>query len=92
MNAGAYGGDIAGVLVRAQVVAADAGPSWRTPEELDPPTAARRSGTGEVVTRAEFRLSRRDPAEIRGETVAGMQARRKAAQPTNRRTFGSVSG
>jgi len=33
MNAGAYGGDIASVLVRAQVATAD-GAEWRTPAEL----------------------------------------------------------
>ena len=33
MNAGAYGGDIAGVLERAMVADAS-GSSWRTPEEL----------------------------------------------------------
>src|SRR4029453_2745198 len=33
MNAGAYGGDIASVLVRAQVASAD-GAEWRKPSEL----------------------------------------------------------
>src|SRR3954468_16260543 len=33
MNAGAYGGDIASILVRAQVADAD-GADWRSPEEL----------------------------------------------------------
>jgi UDP-N-acetylenolpyruvoylglucosamine reductase len=88
MNAGAYGGDIAGVLSRALVVSAE-GSSWRTPEELG--LEYRRSGLrpGEVVARAEFALSSRPADEIKA-TVADMQARRKAAQPTNKRTFGSV--
>ena len=38
---------------------------------------------------AEFRLRPRPVDEIRA-TVAEMQAVRKAAQPTNKRTFGSV--
>jgi UDP-N-acetylmuramate dehydrogenase len=42
-----------------------------------------------VVARAEFRLAPRPVEEIKA-TVADMQARRKAAQPTNKRTFGSV--
>jgi UDP-N-acetylmuramate dehydrogenase len=42
-----------------------------------------------VVARAEFRLEPRPAQEIKA-TVAEMQARRKAAQPTNKRTFGSV--
>jgi UDP-N-acetylmuramate dehydrogenase len=88
MNAGAYGGDIAGALSRALVVSAE-GASWRTPEELG--LEYRRSGLrpGEVVARAEFTLTPRPADEIKA-TVADMQARRKAAQPTNKRTFGSV--
>jgi UDP-N-acetylenolpyruvoylglucosamine reductase len=88
MNAGAYGGDIAGVLERALVVSAG-GADWRTPTELG--LEYRRSGLepGEVVARAEFRLEPRPQAEIKA-TVAEMQAKRKVAQPTNKRTFGSV--
>lgn len=88
MNAGAYGGDWAGILERALVVWAE-GAEWRTAEELG--LAYRRSelGPGEVVARVEFRLRRRDPAEIK-ETVKRLNEARKAAQPTNRRTFGSV--
>jgi len=88
MNAGAYGGDIAGVLQRA-LVADASGSSWRTPEELG--LQYRRSALrpGEVVVSAEFRLRPRPVDEIKA-TVAEMQATRKAAQPTNKRTFGSV--
>ena len=88
MNAGAYGGDWKGILERALVVTAEAA-EWRTPAELG--LEYRRSGLhpGEVVARAEFRLEPRPPEEIKA-TVAEMQAKRKAAQPTNKRTFGSV--
>ena len=88
MNAGAYGGDIAGVLQRA-LIADASGSSWRTPEELG--LQYRRSALrpGEVVVSAEFRLRPRPVDEIRA-AVAEMQAVRKAAQPTNKRTFGSV--
>jgi UDP-N-acetylmuramate dehydrogenase len=88
MNAGAYGGDMAGVLERA-LVADAAGSSWRTPHELG--LEYRRSALrpGEVVVAAEFRLQPRPVEEIKA-TVAEMQAARKAAQPTNKRTFGSV--
>jgi UDP-N-acetylmuramate dehydrogenase len=41
------------------------------------------------VARAEFRLVPRPVDEIKA-AVSDMQARRKAAQPTNKRTFGSV--
>jgi UDP-N-acetylenolpyruvoylglucosamine reductase len=88
MNAGAYGGDIAGVLERA-LVADASGSSWRTPNELG--LEYRRSAlrAGEVVVAAEFRLRPRPVEEIKA-VVAEMQAKRKAAQPTNKRTFGSV--
>jgi UDP-N-acetylmuramate dehydrogenase len=42
-----------------------------------------------VVVQAELRLRPRDPDEIKAE-VRDLNLRRKAAQPTNRRTFGSV--
>ncbi len=88
MNAGAYGAEIATVLGRALV--ADAGGArWLTPSELG--LRYRRSGLGrgQVVARAEFRLEPRPPGEIKA-AVARMQSARKAAQPTNKRTFGSV--
>ncbi|MGH3019236.1 MAG: UDP-N-acetylmuramate dehydrogenase [Gaiellaceae bacterium] len=88
MNAGAYGSDIAHVLDRA-LVAEAGGARWLTPAELG--LRYRSSGLrhGQVVARAEFRLEPRPVDEIKA-TVAEMQARRKAAQPTNKRTFGSV--
>jgi UDP-N-acetylenolpyruvoylglucosamine reductase len=88
MNAGAYGGEIAAVLERALVVSAE-GESWRTPSELG--LEYRRSALkpGEVVAWAEFAVTPRPVKQIKA-TVAEMQARRKAAQPTNKRTFGSV--
>jgi UDP-N-acetylmuramate dehydrogenase len=88
MNAGAYGGDWAGVIDRALVVTRD-GARWRTADELE--LAYRRSGLaeGEVVAVVEFRLTPRDPDEIKA-TVRELNRTRKEAQPTNRRTFGSV--
>ena len=44
---------------------------------------------GEIVAQIEFRLRPRPVDEIR-RVVAELQAQRKAAQPTNKRTFGSV--
>ena len=88
MNAGAYGSDWAAILERALVVSAD-GDEWRTPAELG--LSYRRSGLepGEVVAEVEFRLAPRPSAEIKS-IVSRLQAQRKAAQPTNRRTYGSV--
>lgn len=88
MNAGAYGSDWKQILARALVVSAD-GSEWRTAAELGLEYRRSALGNGEVVAGAEFRLARR-PVEGIKATIADMQARRKAAQPTNKRTFGSV--
>lgn len=88
MNAGAYGRDWSNILVRALVASAD-GTGWLDPPELG--LGYRRSALGpsQVVAAVEYRLAPRPPEEIRA-TVADLVARRKATQPTNRRTFGSV--
>jgi UDP-N-acetylenolpyruvoylglucosamine reductase len=88
MNAGAYGSDWAAILDRALVVNGD-GANWLSPEELG--LSYRHSGLhhGQVVAGAEFRLEPRPAEEIKAK-VSELQALRKAAQPTNKRTFGSV--
>jgi UDP-N-acetylmuramate dehydrogenase len=88
MNAGAYGGDWRSIMRRAEVVTAE-GSAWLTPDELG--LAYRRSAlqAGQVVAAVELALHRRDPDAVRA-TVRELNARRKDAQPTNRRTFGSV--
>jgi UDP-N-acetylmuramate dehydrogenase len=88
MNGGAYGGDFAGVLERALVATADGG-GWLTPSELGLSYRHSELRHGQVVLRAELRLRPRPSEEIKAE-VRELNARRKAAQPTNRRTFGSV--
>jgi UDP-N-acetylenolpyruvoylglucosamine reductase len=88
MNAGAYGGDFAGVLERALVATAD-GSGWLTPAELGLTYRHSELRQGQVVLRAELRLRPRPPEEIKAE-VRELNTRRKEAQPTNRRTFGSV--
>jgi UDP-N-acetylmuramate dehydrogenase len=88
MNAGAYGGDWSGILERALVVDGD-GPQWRTADELGLSYRHSDLEQGQVVARVEFRLTPRSPSEIKA-IVADLQAQRKAAQPTNKRTYGSV--
>jgi UDP-N-acetylmuramate dehydrogenase len=88
MNAGAYGGDWSGILKRALVVDGD-GPQWRTADELGLSYRHSDLQQGQVVARVEFRLTPRPPSEIKA-IVADLQAQRKAAQPTNKRTYGSV--
>jgi len=88
MNAGAYGADWAGIVARALVVGGE-GAGWLSREELA--LSYRRSSLqpGQVIARVEFRLFPRPRDEIR-RTVAELNAHRKATQPTNKRTFGSV--
>ena len=88
MNGGAYGGDFEHVLERVLVAGAE-GTGWLTPAELGLSYRHSDLRHGQVVVEAELRLRPRDPASIKAE-VAELNARRKAAQPTNRRTFGSV--
>jgi UDP-N-acetylmuramate dehydrogenase len=88
MNGGAYGGDFAGVLERV-LVATHEGAGWLTPKELGLTYRHSDLRHGQVVLRAELRLRPRPPDEIKAE-VRALNAQRKAAQPTNRRTFGSV--
>jgi UDP-N-acetylenolpyruvoylglucosamine reductase len=88
MNANAYGGQLARVLEWVDVSTAG-GTSRRAPEELG--FSYRRSNlrAGEVVSRAGFRLRPGDPAEIRA-TLAAMRERRREAQPSGIKTFGST--
>jgi len=88
MNAGAYGREWRDVLVDALVVDAE-GARTLSVEELD--LSYRHSGLrpGEVVAQARFRLEPSDPESVK-TLVAELLAARKATQPTNKRTFGSV--
>ena len=88
MNAGAYGRDWAAILVRALVVTAD-GEGWRSVGELGLEYRHSSLAPHEVVAGVEYRLTPRPSDEIRAE-VKELIAQRKATQPTNRRTFGSV--
>ena len=88
MNAGAYGSDWATILERALVVDAD-GARWLTPDELGLSYRHSELRHGQVVARAEFLLAPLPEEQIKAN-VARLQALRKAAQPTNKRTFGSV--
>jgi len=88
MNANAYGGELARVLEWVDVVG-PAGTERRTPDQLG--FAYRRSdlGSGEVVARASFALHEASSDQVKA-TLADMRARRKAAQPSGIKTFGST--
>jgi UDP-N-acetylmuramate dehydrogenase len=88
MNAGAYERNWSDVLFRA-LVASPEGTGWLTPSELGLSYRHSELRPGQVVARVEYRLEPRPQEEIKA-TVADLVARRKATQPTNKRTFGSV--
>ena len=88
MNANAYGGELARALEWVDVVSA-AGTERRSPEQLG--FAYRRSalGAGEVVARACFGLVPAASDQVRA-TLADMRRRRREAQPSGIKTFGST--
>ena len=88
MNAGAYDSDWAAILVRA-LVATAAGTGWLTPQELGLSYRHSDLGAGQIVAEVEYRLEPRAPDKIAAR-VSELVSLRKATQPTNKRTFGSV--
>jgi UDP-N-acetylmuramate dehydrogenase len=88
MNAGAYGGDWARILRRALVVDANQA-TWLTADELGLSYRHSDLRRGQIVAAVEFELEPRPVDQIK-RIVADFQGRRKATQPTNKRTFGSV--
>jgi UDP-N-acetylenolpyruvoylglucosamine reductase len=88
MNANAYGGELARVLEWVDVVT-PAGTARRVPAELG--FAYRRSSlrAGEIVARASFALAQASASAVKA-TLADMRSRRKAAQPSGIKTFGST--
>ncbi|HEX6586609.1 MAG TPA: UDP-N-acetylmuramate dehydrogenase [Solirubrobacterales bacterium] len=88
MNANAYGGELGRVLEWVTICTAG-GAERRTPDQL----GLRYRGSGiterEVVSRAGFRLDGSNPADVKS-TMADMRARRKEAQPSGIKTFGST--
>ena len=88
MNANAYGGELARALDWVDVVSS-AGTHRRTPDQLG--FGYRRSGLapGEVVARASFALTPAASVDVK-HTLADMRRRRKEAQPSGIKTFGST--
>jgi UDP-N-acetylenolpyruvoylglucosamine reductase len=88
MNANAYGGELGRVLEWVEV-STPAGTDRRAPSDLG--FAYRRSNLGlfEIVARASFQLEHSDPESVKA-VLADMRARRKAAQPSGIKTFGST--
>ena len=88
MNANAYGGDLSRVLEWVDV-ATPAGTERREPGDLGFSYRNSNLGPREIVARASFALEDADPESVKA-TLADMRARRKAAQPSGIKTFGST--
>jgi UDP-N-acetylmuramate dehydrogenase len=88
MNAGAYGVEWRDVLIDAVVVDAS-GSRTVSVEELGLSYRHSNLAPGQVVAGVRFRLEPSSPEAVK-ERAAALLAQRKATQPTNKRTFGSV--
>ncbi len=88
MNANAYGGELGRVLERV-VVCTPSGSEERRPDELGFRYRGSDLGDREVVALATFALREANPADVKA-TMADMRRRRKEAQPSGIKTFGST--
>ncbi len=88
MNANAYGGDLSKVLEWADV-ATPAGVDRREPADFGFSYRHSNLGRREVVAGSSFALRPADPAQVK-TTLADMRSRRRAAQPSGIKTFGST--
>lgn len=88
MNANAYGGDLSRVLESVDV-ATPAGTRRRTPADLDFAYRSSNLGPREIVARAVFKLDPAAPDVVKA-TLADMRRRRREAQPSGIKTFGST--
>jgi UDP-N-acetylenolpyruvoylglucosamine reductase len=88
MNANAYGGELGRTLEWVDVVTVT-GTERRAPEQLG--FGYRRSSLapGEIVARARFALTATEPDRVKS-ALADLRARRRAAQPSGIKTFGST--
>jgi UDP-N-acetylenolpyruvoylglucosamine reductase len=88
MNANAYGGELAKTLEWVTICTAD-GSERRTPDRLGFSYRHSNLTDGEVVARAQFSLTAADPETVKA-TLAGMRLKRREAQPSGIKTFGST--
>jgi UDP-N-acetylenolpyruvoylglucosamine reductase len=88
MNANAYGGQLARALEWVEVCTA-AGSDRRQPDQLGFEYRRSNLAPNEVVARASFQLEPADLEEIKA-TLASMRERRREAQPSGIKTFGST--
>ncbi len=88
MNANAYGGELARTLDWV-TVCTSRGCDRRAPDALGFSYRHSNLEDGEVVARAQFSLEQSDPETVKA-TLAGMRSKRREAQPSGIKTFGST--
>ena len=88
MNANAYGGELARTLESVRICSAD-GVDKRGPNDLGFGYRRSNLGDGEVVASAVFRLESEDVDAIKAR-LAEMRSKRRDAQPSGIKTFGST--
>jgi UDP-N-acetylenolpyruvoylglucosamine reductase len=88
MNANAYGGELGRVLELVTVCTA-AGAEQRRPEDLGFRYRGSNLSDRDVVSAATLALAEAEPAAVKA-TMAKMRTRRKEAQPSGIKTFGST--
>lgn len=88
MNAGAYGTEWKDVMLDAVIVDAD-GAHTTSVADLDLTYRHSSLVPGQVVAQVRFQLSPSTPEAVKAK-AGELLAARKATQPTNKRTFGSV--
>ena len=88
MNANAYGGELARTLEWVSVCS-DSGVERRSPDQLGFSYRRSNIAEGEIVSRAAFGLESADPDAVKA-TLGEMRDKRREAQPSGIKTFGST--
>jgi UDP-N-acetylmuramate dehydrogenase len=88
MNANAYGGQLAKVLEWVDVCSPE-GVDRRVPDQLGFSYRKSNLRPGQVVSLASFALTAGDPDKVKA-TMAEMRGKRREAQPSGIKTFGST--
>lgn len=88
MNANAYGGELASVLAWADVASPE-GVERRSPEDFEFTYRHSNVSGRQIVTRAQFALTQSDPQAVKTD-LGQLRDRRREAQPSGIKTFGST--
>lgn len=89
MNAGAYGGDVASVLIEAEVIDESGTLHKLTPEDIGYVYRGNTLPDGMIFIGGTFRASQGDSKQI-AQKIAEITAKREGTQPVRSRTSGST--